>query len=437
MGRIARNLGLLMSGKTVAGLISLIYIALSARMLGVTDYGVLNLVHGYATFMGALVAFSGFHPVVTYGTQALHDQDVARLGRLLAFMALLEGALALIAIVTTAALAYPIGLALGWSPDTIAFAPLYSLAILATVRATPWGLLQITGRFDLIAAHQAMMPLVRLVGTLLILATGGGLQSFLIVWLVASVAEGLSMWAIAWWVCRARGIGLVLPGYETMSAAIAENRGLVRFLTITNFDQTLREFAPKAIPLIIGWISGAAAAGLYALAIRIAAVLTQPPQLLGQAAYSVIQKQVAAGQIERARRTIDRAACLVLLAGGAVAAIMSLGAEQIIMLVAGREFLAGATLLMLVLAARAIAAATPLWSTALTSLGRPGSSLQINLACNLLTLPLLPALLTMAGTEGAGYHALIEAAGFAGLLWFANRQAITTNMKGSGDAAAC
>jgi O-antigen/teichoic acid export membrane protein len=116
---------------------------------------------------------------------------------------------------------------------------------------------------------------------------------------------------------------------------------------------------------------------------------------------------------------------------------MSLGAEQIIMLVAGREFLAGATLLMLVLAARAIAAATPLWSTALTSLGRPGSSLQINLACNLLTLPLLPALLTMAGTEGAGYHALIEAAGFAGLLWFANRQAITTNMKGSGDAAAC
>jgi hypothetical protein len=150
-------------------------------MLGVTDYGVLNLVHGYATFMGALIAFSGFHPVVTFGTQALHEQDMPRLSRLLAFMTLLE-----------------FGVALGWSSDTIALAPLYSLAILATVRATPWGLLQITGRFDLIAAHQAMMPLVRLAGTLLILATGGGLQAFLIVWLIASVAEGLSMWAIAW-----------------------------------------------------------------------------------------------------------------------------------------------------------------------------------------------------------------------------------------------
>jgi len=105
MGRIARNLGLLMSGKTVAGLISLVYIALSARVLGVTDYGVLNLVHGFATFMGALIAFSGFHPIVTYGTQALHEQDMARLSRLLAFMTLLECALALIAISTTAAFA--------------------------------------------------------------------------------------------------------------------------------------------------------------------------------------------------------------------------------------------------------------------------------------------------------------------------------------------
>ncbi|KPF74305.1 hypothetical protein IP68_13210 [Blastomonas sp. AAP25] len=426
-----------MSGKTVAGLISLVYIALSARVLGVTDYGVLNLVHGFATFMGALIAFSGFHPIVTYGTQALHEQDMARLSRLLAFMTLLECALALIAISTTAAFAYPIGLALGWSSDTIAFAPLYSLAILATVRATPWGLLQIAGRFDLIAAHQAMMPLVRLTGTLLILAAGGGLQAFLIVWLVASVAEGLSMWAIAWWVCRIRGISLVLPGYETLSSAIAENPGILRFLTITNFDQTLREFAPKAIPLIIGWVSGAATAGLYALAIRIAAVLTQPPQLLGQAAYSVIQEQVAAGQIDRARRTINRAAWLVLLAGTVVAAIMSIGARQILALVAGPEFLAGAMLLVLVLAARAVAAATPLWSTALTSLERPGSSLQINLACNLLTLPLLPLLLSMAGTEGAGYHALIQAVAFAGLLWFATRQAITSTIKGAKDATAC
>jgi O-antigen/teichoic acid export membrane protein len=238
-------------------------------------------------------------------------------------------------------------------------------------------------------------------------------------------------------VCRTRGIAIVFAGYETVNSSIAENPGIIRFLTITNLDQTLREFAPKAIPLIIGWVSGAAAAGLYALAIRIGAVLTQPPQLLGQAAYSVIQKQIAAGQIDRARRTIDRAARLVLLAGAAVAAIMSIGARQIIALMAGPEFLAGAMLLVLILAARAVAAATPLWSTALTSLGRPGSSLQINLACNLLALPLLPLLLSMAGTEGAGYHALIQAACFASMLWFATRQTIKSTIKGGKDATAC
>jgi hypothetical protein len=43
----------------------------------------------------------------------------------------------------------------------------------------------------------------------------------------------------------------------------------------------------------------------------------------------------------------------------------------------------------------------------------------------------------MAGTEGAGYHALIQAVAFAGLLWFATRQAITSTIKGAKDATAC
>lgn len=435
MGRIAKNLGLLMSGKTVAGLISLVYIALSARMLGVTDYGVLNLVHGYATFMGALIAFSGFHPVVTFGTQALHEGDTARLGRLLGFMALLEGGMALFAIVLTAALAHLVGTALDWPAQAMAFAPVYSLAILATVRWTPWGLLQILGRFDLIAIHQAVMPLVRLVGTLLVLATGGGLGQFLVVWLVASVIEGVSMWLMAWQVCRSNGVDLVAPGPAALRQASAENDGIMRFLTITNLDQTLREFAPKAIPLIIGWVSGAAAAGLYALALRIGAVLTQPPQLLGQAAYSVIQKQVAGRDFARARAAINRAALIMTLASAAVAAIMAIWAEPIITLVAGPQFIAGAGLLALVLAARAIAAATPLWSTSLTSLGLPGSSLRINLLCNLLFLPLLPLLLSQAGIEGAGYHAIGQALMFAALLWAANSRAITTSIRRNGDAA--
>jgi hypothetical protein len=50
-------MGRLLSGKAAAGIISLGSIAIAARILGVEQYGVLNLVHGFATLMGGTIAF--------------------------------------------------------------------------------------------------------------------------------------------------------------------------------------------------------------------------------------------------------------------------------------------------------------------------------------------------------------------------------------------
>jgi O-antigen/teichoic acid export membrane protein len=328
-----------------------------------------------------------------------------------------------LAIGLTALLASQVGEALQWSPAAIELAPFYSLAILATVRATPWGLLQILNRFDLIAWHHAVMPVVRLAGTTIIWLIGGDLKEFLIVWVLAAVLEGMSMWAFAWYVCRARGIRFAAVSRVELSKVWQENPALFRFLTITNVDQTLREFVPKAVPLIIGWVAGPAATGLYSVAIRIGAVLTQPPQLLGQAAYSVIQHQISNGHLDKARRAVRRAALGVTTVALSVALLISLWASSVLTLVAGPQFAIGAELLILVLAARAISAAAPLWSTSLTSLGQPGVSLRINIYCNLLTLPLLPVLLVQMDVRGAGWHALGQALLFALLLYLANRHA--------------
>lgn len=62
--RIYSNLGLLLGGKAAAGLISLIYIAIAARVLGPADYGVLVLINYYAMLVGGLVAFPGWHAIV-------------------------------------------------------------------------------------------------------------------------------------------------------------------------------------------------------------------------------------------------------------------------------------------------------------------------------------------------------------------------------------
>ena len=55
--RIYENLGLLLGGKAAAGLISLIYVVVAARVLGPEQYGVLVLVNYFAMLIGGLIAF--------------------------------------------------------------------------------------------------------------------------------------------------------------------------------------------------------------------------------------------------------------------------------------------------------------------------------------------------------------------------------------------
>ncbi|MEO6338605.1 MAG: lipopolysaccharide biosynthesis protein, partial [Caulobacteraceae bacterium] len=189
------NLAHLLSGKAAAGVISLIYLVVVARDLGSAGYGVLVLVHGYVTLIGGVVAFSGFHGVVRYGALALEAGNHPRMVRILRFMALLELACGVVAVLVAAALAPLVGPRLGWPPEAVRFAGPYSLAVLATVRATPQGVCQLAGRFDLIGLQQVVPPLVRLIGALVVLAIDGGLLGFLVAWLISALVETITMWA--------------------------------------------------------------------------------------------------------------------------------------------------------------------------------------------------------------------------------------------------
>ncbi len=419
LNRIFANMLHLMSGKAIAGIISLAYIALAARMLGVAEYGVLNLVHGYAVFIGGLVAFSGFHTIVSYGADALQKRQHQRLYNLIALMTLVELGMAILAIGIAVLLVPWAGNMMGWNAPALQFGPLYCFAILATVRATPHGLLQLASRFDLIGLHQAVMPLIRFIGVMAIWFAGGGLLSFLWVWLISSLAEGISMWIMAFFVMRK--MGLDKTAGSSLSQVRGDNSGLLRFMAVTNFDLTLRDLAPRATPLIIGWILGPAATGLYTLVQRATTILYQPAQMLGQAGYSIFAKAIAAGDLNDAEHSVRRSVAITLALSAAIALIFAIFGRQIMTIMGGAQFASGAALLFLVAAGRAILSGTPTLSSAITALGRPGDSARAGLIVNLGMLPLLPPLLWWLGINGAGWHIIAQSTVLALLLGLAFR----------------
>lgn len=404
--RVFANLAHLLGGKAAAGVISLIYLVLVTHRLGAADYGVLVLVNAYAVLIGSLVAFSGFHGVVRYGTLALERGDHDGFARIVRFLAIVELACGALAVLVAAGLAPLIGPRLGWSDATVALAIPYSLAVIATVRATPQGLLQLAGRFDLIGAHQAISPLIRLVGALGVWLAGGGLSAFIIVWLVAAIVEGGAMWLLAGTIWHRLAGGR--PWHGPWRHTAAQTKGMTRFILTTNFDITIRELAPNLAPVTIGWILGPAAAGLFALAQRASTIISQPTVLLGQASYAILADQVARGDLPGLRFTVWRSAAIALAAAMPILAVLALFGNQLLTLLGGATFAGGLMPMVLVAVGRVAGLASAPLAAGLSALGKPGRSMAVGLATNLALYPLLPVLLWHAGVAGAGWHALLQ-----------------------------
>ncbi len=283
------------------------------------------------------------------------------------------------------------------------------------MRATPAGYLQLAGRFDLLGIHNVVAPAVRLAGALVVVALGAGLQGFLVAWLVAALAEFATLWLLGAWVAgRNIGAPALMGGVRGVAA---ENPGLWRFMWAANADVTFGELSARLAPLIVGWILGPAATGLFAVAQRASGLIAQPGQILGQAAYAEFARLVAAGQRgRRLRQALSRAVGFAFLAAAPVLLLVALFGGQLAALLGGQAFFAAGALMFWLALARAILLMAPPTGAALTALGRPGLSLQANLIAGLGTLALLPLLLQNLGLAGAGVQAMAQALLAAALL---------------------
>jgi O-antigen/teichoic acid export membrane protein len=416
--RIYSNLGLLLGGKAAAGLLSLAYMIIAARALGPSDYGVLVLVHGYVMTVGGIIEFPGWHAVVRYGAQAIAGGDSARMVRLLRFTGLVELGGGAVAVLIAALLAPLIGPHLGWSPTAQAFAVPYSLAVLASIRSTPAGFLQLMRRFDLLGAHNAVAPMVRLIGAALVGWFGWGLKGFLIAWLVAALAEWLTLWLMGLLVAR-RELG-EHPLVAGISGVRSENPGIWRFMISANADITFGELAGRIAPLVVGWMAGPAAAGLYAVAQRATVIIAQPAQMLGQAAYAELAKLVAdGGHGVPVRRALRRCMTIALTTALPVLLLLAFFSQQFAILLGGPAFVGAAGLMIWLALARVLLVIAPSASAALVAMGRPGLSVTANLVSSIGLLPLLPLLIQQAGLGGAGFHAVLQSlVACALLIWF-------------------
>ena len=426
---ILRNTGWLLGGKGLSAVLSLIYLAIVARSLGVAGFGKFTLVLGAAQAIELLVSFQSWQIVVRYGIPHLTARRDTELNDLLRFCVVLDIAAALISAVLLAAVYIGMGRYFGWTDKLVEGAIAFGVVFVISTHWTPIGILRMRDRFDTAAFADAATPIVRCIGAVVMLAIKPGAIGFFGVWAVAEFLTAVAYWTAALrlqpirWDLR-RGLGL-----RTLAEA---NPGILKYALATNANSSLDVGGKQVALLMIGFLLNPAAVGGFRMAQQLAQGVAKFSQTMGRAIFPELMRSRTDGSGEQAFATL-LIRTFRLTAGGAaiVVTVVLLLGKPLIQLIGGEQFLSAYPLLQILGLAAAIDFAAVAFEPALVAMGRAGLALKLRLVSTIVLVGGIVGLTATLDTRGAALAVLAASLTSTVLLWIvlrpliANRAAAT------------
>lgn len=390
----------------MSGVLSVVYLALAVRSLGIDAYGQLILIYSFAQLIAAVVQFQTWQPILHFGTPALAEGRYGDFRRIVRFSFGLDAASALVGTIVVGGGIWLIGPHIDLSPEIIPLASGFALAVPFIVVASPNGLLRLFDRFDLLLLEDNVEAVVRMIGALGIYVFGGGLTEFIVVWAVSVIASGSTCAFLAWREIRRRGVWRANAAPSTALPIARQFPKIWSFVWSTNFNSTLKLARTHIATIVIGGAIDATEAGLFRIAHQIAEALATPLKLMTPVIYPELARLTAARDFALLRRFNRRT--LLFSSLGAIAGFGALAlVGPVILDIIGDDQADGAYTVMLLLSASALiqVSAFTLEPT-LISLGYPSIALGIQTVATVVYLPLLFVMLPWLGFNGAGFAAI-------------------------------
>ena len=418
--RVVTNAGMLLGGRTVNAVLSLAYMAIAARALGVRELGVLVLIQAFAQFLGDVVKFQSWQTIIHYGTKPLDDGEARPFQRVLRFTLVLDMASTILGITVGIIGSFLFAGRLGWTPQEAPYAAVFMFTIAFMVSATPVGLLRIFDRFDVMARQAALIAFLRFLGSLAAVVLMPTLIGFLCAFALGTVGSWLYLAGSALGELRRRKL---LTDFSWRGPLSEGMPGVWRFAWNTNLTTTLEVAFTHAATLLVGGLVGPTQAAFWRVGRQVADAIAKPAKLLTPALYPELARLRAEqrhGAMWRLARQVG------LLAGGVglvLLAVSAFAGPPLLAAVMGPGFAPAATVMTWQVGAAVIGVfALPL-EPMLISLGKPGLAVRVRLTVGAMFLAILPWLVTTFDLIGAGAGLVAAAGALAlGMLWFILRE---------------
>jgi O-antigen/teichoic acid export membrane protein len=395
---VLKNSSYLGAAKIAGAPLSLLALSCAGRGLTPALFGLLVVIHTYATGAGALAKFQTWQLIIRYGGPALERGEplVARDAIRFAFgLDIASGLVGMVAAMV--ALPFVAG-RLGLSGGTFALALFYCTLVPTMTAATPAGVLRLTRRFDLIGVQQIATPALRAAGALLSLFLHLGFAGFVASWYIADITGDLIAWAFAAAELKRQQLGSAFrPGLFGVARRLPQAWS---FAWTTNIGHSVYSAWGPLSNLVVAAVLGPVAAGLYKIATTLLDSTSKPADLLSRGFYPEIMR------LDPASRQPWALGLKTAVLAGAIGAVMILivtvGSKPLVSLVFGRKYVESAQILQMMIWSLALSMASFPLEPLLYMVGRQRSALAAQLTATLLYLGLLALLSHHAGLIGAG-----------------------------------
>lgn len=404
------SVGHLLSGNVASAVLALMAVALTARAVGPTEYGILALVLTYARAVERLVTFQSWQPIIKYG--AALDDPARRddLRRLLKFGFVLDAGGALLAWLTAIVLAVIAVPLFGWNDRALVFVVIYCTSLLFNINGTPTAILRLSGRYRAAAYGPVASQAVRLAACAVGVAMDASLTVFVAIWMVTQIIGSLSFLAFAVLELRRQGVTGVFAA--PLSGISERFPSIWNFAWSSNLSLTFRSSAEEFDTLLVGALAGPTAAGLYHIAKRVGRLAQQVGVQVQAVLYPDVARMWAAGELAAMRRAVWQIEVLLLGFGLAGVAFLWLTAAPLLRLTVGPEFVAAAPLVIIQMFAVTLTMTGSAARSALLAMGRQNEVLRTVMiatgAFHVTALVMIPAI----GAMGANVAHIV-----LGLIW--------------------
>nr|WP_179220715.1 oligosaccharide flippase family protein [Sphingomonas laterariae] len=408
---ILLNTGWMLGGKGFGAVLSLVYLAIVTRSLGLDGFGQFALALGAGQAAATFVSFQSWQIIVRYGMPYMHDGRNDALARLVRFAITLDVAAVIVGVLLMMAGTLLLAGHFGWTREFAWQAIGTSAVIVLSTHWTPTGVLRLHDRFADATFAEAVTPSTRCIGAIIVWLTGPSVIAYLAVW---AVAEALT--AMAYWYAAHRVQPFRWPR-ATMRQIVAENPGIVRYAMTTNLTSMLGLGSKEVAVLIIGLVITPAAAGSYRFAQQLAQGLAKLSQLLGRAIFPELVRSHTTAGTEAFDALLRRTLRMTAIGGGIVFILLITIGKPAIGLIAGREFLAAYPILLALGTAAAVDFAAVGFEPALVAMGRAGLALRVRIISTVILVALLAVLPHYFGVIGAGIAVLCASIITFVLMW--------------------